>query len=254
MFVVKKILCSVLILLITFSQFMPGNALAYSYGDPNEEKVAEVYKAMMLKLDENPPNYADAKSLYDTVKEEIDMHMGAEPSKIILENIEKEDKEKLIENMEKLLVLNIARRLENIEANFEEYDTSKKLLAKAFATYKALSPKIEAKKPKIDKELNTAFDNALNSLGNPGLFGVGKKESNIEEFKANKEVIFSALQKEYKMKSLDVGHFSESEVEEAKIEKKDWTDKSNLKNWVPIILIVGFLGWIVALTIKKRKG
>lgn len=250
----KKILFSIMVLMVIFSQLLPTGVLAYSYGDPNEEKVAEVYKEMLIKLDENPPNFTDAKSFYETIKEEIDMHMGQEPSTIILENIEQKDKEKLVENMEKLLVLNITRRLENIESKFAEYDTSKKLLAKAFATYNALSPKIEAENPEVDKQLKSEFDNALNSLGNPGLFGVGKKESNIEEFKASKEAIFTLLQQEFKMENLEVGHFSESEQETEKIEKKDWTDISNIRNWIPIVLIVGLLVGVVIYTMKKRKG
>jgi hypothetical protein len=250
----KKVIFSFIALMLIFSQFLPSGVLAYSYGDPNEEKVAEVYKEMLLKLDDNPPNFTDAKSLYLTVKEEIDMHMGPEPSTIILENIEQKDKEKLVESMEKLLALNIARRLENIENKFAEYDNSKKLLAKAFATYSALSPKIEAEKPEVDKQLKSEFDQALSSLGNPGLFGVGKKESNFEEFKSSKQVIFSLLQTEFKMEGLDVGHFSTSVEELGKIEKKDWTDISNFRNWIPIILIFGLLIGIVIYTLKKRKG
>lgn len=249
----KKYFFCLLAMIMVFSQFMSSDALAYSYGDPNEEKVAEVYKAMLLKLDENPPNYVDVKSLYKTIQEEIDMHMGTEPTKIIMENIDKEDKENLIDNMEKLLVLNIVRRMENIEKKFTEYDTSKKLLAKAFATYKALSPKVESKNPELDKELKVAFDDALNSLGNPGLFGVGKKESNLEGFKASKETIFNLLKTEFKMESLEVGHFTGSEEEIEKIEKKDWTDISNIKNWIPILLIVGLLVAVVLYSMKKRK-
>lgn len=250
----KKFLFSIIAVLFFFVQIQPNGVLAYSYGDPNEEKVAEVYKEMLIKLDENPPNFTDAKSLYETVSEEVDMHMGQEPSEVIFGNIEQKDKEKLIENMEKLLVLNIARRLDNIETKFDEYDTSKKLLAKAFATYNALSPKIEANKPDVDKQIKDDFDRALNSLGNPGLFGVGKKEPSLEEYKASKEAIFSSLQKEYKMEDLKVGHFSESEQETAKIEKKDWTDTSNIRNWIPIVLIVGLIVGVILYTLKKRRG
>lgn len=240
--------------MVIIVQFLPSGVLAYSYGDPNEEKVAEVYKEMLIKLDENPPNFIDAKALYETVQEEIDMHMGQEPSTVILGNIEQKDKEKLIENMERLLVLNIARRLDNIENKFDEYDTSKKLLAKAFATYNALSPKIEANKPDVDKQIKAEFDKALNSLGNPGLFGVGKKDPNFEEFKASKEAIYSSLQKEFNMEDLKVGHFTESEQETEKIEKKDWTDISNIRNWIPILLIVGVIAGVILYTLKKRKG
>jgi hypothetical protein len=232
----------------------PQSANAYSYGDPNEEKVAEVYKEMQLKLDENPPNFQAAKSLFETVKEEIDMHMGKEPGEVIVKSLNDEDKEAAIENMEKLLVLNVARRLESIEKNFEEYDNSKKLLAKGFATYQALSSKVEADNPEADKQIKDDFDAALASLGNPGLFGVGKKPSDIEAFKNYKEEILTTLQKEFNLASLEVGHFTESATEEEGTGKKDWTDLSNIRNWIPLILIVVVIAAVVFIGIRKRRA
>jgi septum formation inhibitor MinC len=229
-------------------------AFAYSYGDPNEEKVAEVYKQMKEKLNQEPPNFAEAKAIFETVKEEIDMHMGSEPSEAVLKALEEKEKETVIEDMEKILVLNIARRLENIEKNFNEYDTSKRLLAKAFATYEALSPVVQAADATLDKQMKDEFDRALQSLGNPGLFGVGKKESNIDEFKKSKETILTSLQKQFELKSLEVGHFTESATEkEEAVEKKEWTDLSKMKNWIPIIVLGVVILGVVVYTIAKKK-
>lgn len=252
----KKLVLLSTLLFVILNQLIINQASAYSYGDPNEEKLAEVYKEIMLKLDEAPPNFAEAKKVYGTVQEEVDMHMGPEPSEIILKNITDKDKENLIKNMDELLVLNIARRLEGIEKNFAEFDTSKKLLAKGFATYEALSPKIESDNPEQDKNLKADFDLALKSLGNPGLFGVGEQKSDIDAFKESKEKILSTLQEKFEIESLEVGHFSESATEaETNTEKKEWTDLSNLRNWVPIILIVGLLAGIIVFTfLKKRKN
>ncbi|WP_066251802.1 hypothetical protein [Neobacillus drentensis] len=230
-----------------------SSAFAYSYGDPNEEKVAEVYKEMVVKLDENPPNYNSAQKNFETVKEEIDMHMGLEPAKLILSNLKDKDKEATINNMQKLLVLNIARRLESIEKGFAEYDTTKRLLAKAFATYDALSPKVEAEKPENDKKIRADFDQALEALGNPGLFGVGKKEANLDEFKKNKDEILNSLKTEFNIKSLEVGHFSESAIESG-TEKKDWTDISNIRNWVPLVLIAGIIIAVIIIVIRRRRN
>lgn len=237
---------------LIFNSIPLTSAFAYSYGDPNEEKVAEVYKEMLVKLDENPPNYNSAKKNFETVKEEIDMHMGPDPAKLILKNLKDKDKEAAISNMEKLLVLNIARRLESIEKNFAEYDTTKKLLAKAYATYDALSPKVEAEKPENDKKIRTDFDQALEALGNPGLFGVGKKEASLDAFKENKEEILNSLKTEFNIKSLDVGHFSESATESGTA-KKDWTDISNIRNWIPLVLIAGIIIAVILVVIRRRR-
>ncbi|ANB60028.1 hypothetical protein [Anoxybacteroides amylolyticum] len=251
----KKLRLFFLISLIFILTHVPMTAFAYSYGDPNEEKVAEVYKQMAEKLNENPPNFAEAKTIFETVKEELDMHMGKEPSEAVLKAIAAKDKNAVLEDMKKILVLNIARRLENIEKNFEQYDTSKRLLAKAFATYEALSPSIQAKDAVLDQQLKKEFDNALQSLGNPGLFGVGKKQSNIEQFKKSKEMILTTLQKQFGLKSLKVGHFSESAVEKPEaVEKKEWTDLSKAKNWIPIAVLVIVIVGVVVYSVRRKRA
>lgn len=250
---VKKALFFCILVCLAFSSIFSGPVSAYTYGDPNKEEVAEAYKEILIKLEENPPDFVEAKKIYDSVKKEVDMHMGAEPSEIILASIELEDKEAVIENIEKLLVLNIARRMESIESKFTEYDTSKKLLAKAFATYEALSPRVEAQHPDLDKEIKGDFEEALNALGNPGLFGVGEKESDLEAFKSNKKEILSNLQKEFQLKSLEVGHFSESATETESSGKKEWTDVSNIRNWIPLILITVVISGVIVFSIRKRN-
>lgn len=242
------------LLLIFILTYTPMTAFAYSYGDPNEEKVAEVYKQMAEKLNQQPPNFTEAKTIFETVKEELNMHMGKEPSEVVLADLEAKDKEAVLKDMRKILVLNIARRLENIEKNFAQYDTSKRLLAKAFATYEALSPSVQSKDAAIDKQLRTEFDNALQSLGNPGLFGVGKKQSNIEQFKKSKEEILTLLQKQFGLKSLKVGHFSESVTEKPEaVQKKEWTDLSKLKNWIPIAVLIIVIVAVVVYSLRRKR-
>ncbi|WP_163101299.1 hypothetical protein [Peribacillus alkalitolerans] len=248
----KKLFYIGFILLFALNPLFANSVNAYTYGDPNEEELATVYNEMLIQLDKNPPDFATAKKHFETVKKEIDMHMGPEPAKIILQNLEDKDKENTIKNMEKLLVLNIARRLENVDKNFAEYETSKRLLAKGFATYKALSPKVDAENAQMNKEINEEFDKALASLGNPGLFGVGKREADKVAFNESKDKVLTSLQKQFQIKSLEVGHFSESATE-TKTEKKEWTDISNLKNWIPIILIVGVIASVIILSIRKKN-
>lgn len=248
----KRMLLSLTVIFL-FTQVVSITANAYSYGDPNKEELAEAYKEMLIELDKNPPDFSTALKHYETVKEEVDMHMGPDPSKIILQNIKDKDKEQTIENMDELLVLNIARRLENVEGNFSEFDTSKRLLAKGYATYEALSPKIEAKNPDLDKEIKAEFDTALESLGNPGLFGVGQKEADLEAFKESKDMILSSLQTEFNIKSLEVGHFSESATETEKV-TKDWTDLSNIRNWIPLIIILAVIIAVVIVARRRRAS
>ncbi|MGG0236933.1 hypothetical protein [Bacillus rhizoplanae] len=250
----KKIITSLCVsIFLIFS--IHTSAFAYSYGNPNEEKVAEAYKQMVAKLDENPANFTEAKKAYENVQEEIDQHMGKEPSKAIMKDFDKKDKEAIITDMQKILALNINRRLTNVDEQFNDYDTSKRLLAKAFATYDALSPVIAEHNKELDAKLKDEFNKALESLGNPGLFGVGQKEPNHDAFKQSKEVILTSLQKELKIKDFRVGHFDVSGTEEAAANKgqTEWTDLSNLKNWAPIVIIVLVLVGVIVYAVRKRK-
>ncbi|KEZ52045.1 hypothetical protein [Metabacillus indicus] len=242
-----------LLALILLSLPVHNSASAYSYGDPNEEKIAEAYKNMQVQLDESPPDFAEAKKIYETVQEEVDMHMGAEPSEAILQNIEDKDKEQLVQNMEKLLAMNISRRLENVDANFKDYDTSKRLLAKGFATYEALSPRIAESDPEMDQQNKDEFNKALKSLGNPGLFGVGKADASQDSFNESKDVILTNLKKEFDIEDFEQGHFTSGEEESTASETTDWTDLANLKNWIPILLLAAVIAAVTVFTIRRRR-
>ncbi|SFJ28810.1 MULTISPECIES: hypothetical protein [unclassified Bacillus (in: firmicutes)] len=250
----KKIITSLFVgVFLLFS--IHTSAFAYSYGNPNEEKVAEAYKQMVAKLDENPPNFTEAKKAYENVQTEIDQHMGKEPTKAIMNDFDKKNKEDLIADMQKILALNINRRLTNVDEQFKDYDTSKRLLAKAFATYEALSPVVAQHNKELDTILKDEFNKALESLGNPGLFGVGQKEANQDAFKKSKDVILTSLQKEFKIKDFRVGHFDASGKEEASKSagKTEWTDLSKLKNWAPLVVIVLILVGVIVYAMRKRK-
>jgi hypothetical protein len=249
----RKFILAITALVISVT-CLQEQAYAYSYGDPNEEEVAEVYKEMLVKLNETPPNYKDAIAIFDTIKEELDMHMGPEPAEAVLTHLENEDKEAVIRDMEKILVLNISRRLENIDNKFEEYDTSKKLLAKSFATYKALAPVVEEKDLEKHQQLTANFETALEALGNPGLFGVGEKESNYNGFVESKDEILLTLKELFNMKSVEVGHFIEEDFEATEGYKDEtWTDFSNLKNWIPIVLLISAIAGIVIYVKRKKR-
>ncbi|WP_342044668.1 hypothetical protein [Bacillus sp. OTU530] len=249
----KKFILSFLVAIFAIFS-IHTSIFAYSYGNPNEEAIAEAYKQMATKLDENPPNYTEAKKIYETVREEIDMHMGPEPSKAIMQNFEKKQKDELTQNMQKLLVLNINRRLSSIEENFTDYDTGKRLLAKGFATYETLSPIIASKDKELDTKLRGEFNKALEALGNPGLFGVGKKEANKDQFVESKKIILSNLQTEFKVESLKSGHFTAAGEETTSAAKKtEWTDLSSLKNWLPIVIIVIVLVGVIVYAVRKRR-
>ena len=180
--------------------------------------------------------------------------MGDDAVQAVQSELDNENREAVITNMQQVLVLNISRRLENAESDFEEYDTTRKLVGKADATYKTLSPVVKETNPELDETIKSEFEVLLDSLGNPGLFGVGEKESNEEQFAESKKVILDGLKDHFDMKSVEIGHFGESATEEeTSSEKTDWTDLGQLSNWLPIIVLVAIIAAVVIYTTRKRR-
>ncbi|MED0675669.1 hypothetical protein [Aneurinibacillus thermoaerophilus] len=233
----------------------PVPAWAYSYGNPNEEAVAENYKQVAAKLNQDPPDYSGAIQVFQSIKGELDMHMGPEPAKVMIQALEDKDKEAALKAYHQVLVLNIARRMESVEKDFKNYEQNKLLLAKARATYEALSPIVKEKDQALDQKVRAAFDEALASLGNPGLFGVGIKEPDQAKYKEKKEEIYKTLQDKFQLKDIEVGHFKPGEGPgNTANAKKTSTGISDLKNWVPLAVIVIVLGFIIFRTMRKRRG
>ncbi|WP_377888248.1 hypothetical protein [Alkalihalobacillus sp. R86527] len=250
----KKHLSIVVILIMIANFSLPQMAQAYSYGDPTEEKVAEAYSEMSSKLSDSPPKYDEAATIFASVEDEIKLHMGADAVSAVKSELENKDKEAIITNMQKVLVLNIARRLENVEGNFEEYDSTRKLVGKADATYKKLSPIVQQNDPDLDSTIKTEFETMLDSLGNPGLFGVGEKESDKDQYIESKETVLNALKGQFNMKTVEVGHFGESATDDTNDNgKTEWTDLGQLSNWLPILLILIVIAGVVVYTTKKRR-
>ncbi|GAA3320898.1 hypothetical protein GCM10020331_033790 [Ectobacillus funiculus] len=91
---------------------------------------------------------------------------------------------------------------------------------KGFATYETLSPIIASKDKELDTKLRGEFNKALEALGNPGLFGVGKKGSKQGSVRRKQKSFLSNLQTEFKVESLKSGHFTAAGEETTSAAKK----------------------------------
>ncbi|MCF6138153.1 hypothetical protein [Pseudalkalibacillus berkeleyi] len=245
----RVLLQTMLLVLLTIS--IPIEAMAYSYGDPSEEQVAIAYEEMMGYL--NNDDYDKAREMFNTVKEEIQLHMGNEVVANVEEAFDAEDKESIINHMQTILVLNISRRLGAIEKKFDDVDKNKVLLAKANATYKVLSPNVQNEKPETNSKIKEEFENALKALGNPGLFGVGEKEADFEGYKESKEVILNELKQYFDLESVEVGHYAnDGTSDDGQNSTQSWTDYAQLKNWVPMIVIAVIIIGVVFYVRRRR--
>lgn len=183
-----------LCLVLCIAVFMlPIQAFAYSYGDPTEEPVAETLKLITARLGSSPADWNGAYEAYKVRKSEISSHFGESITVTLDHNFEKKQKETLIENYKYVLYLNLDRRFTYALKDINDYGKAKILLGKAKGTFDVLRPYVEANIPNKVASIDTAFNKALDALGNPGLFGMGKKPVKPEQLKEQANYILTTL-------------------------------------------------------------
>lgn len=188
---------------------VPGpRAAAYSYGNPNQEALADAYTAFAAAVAAEPRDWTEAGRQVTAVAEEVRLHFGPCALQALAQAVGDRDAEQALRRFRELLVLNVARRVEHAASTLgQDYVSAKTLLAKAYATYEALSPLVKAEDAALDARLRQDFDAMLGALGNPGLFGVGKRDPDPEEFARREQAVLAALQARFGPERLDVGHF-----------------------------------------------
>lgn len=237
--------------LLMLTSLVPSTASAYSYGDPNEEAVAESYKRVAGLLNQSTPDFTAAMNELKTIQEELDMHMGEKPAQAIEQALAEKNKEQALDAFQKTLVLNIARRMKSAEDSFEDYTQGKLLLAKAKSTYEALAPIVKANDASVDESIRKGFEETLQALGNPGLFGVGVREPDRNQFVSNKDEILGQLQTQFQLESLEVSHFKVGDGPGSTEESSGTSQSSEqIKNWLPL---GGLLFILVAVFLFARR-
>ncbi|MBM7566528.1 hypothetical protein [Paenibacillus sacheonensis] len=185
------------IAMLVFAIFLtlaPTGAWAYSYGDANTEDVAETFKLVVSAVGKSPVDWDGALAAHKERRSEIAAHFG-EPVAATLDADLKEHKAaETIANYKAVLIMNLDRRFDNAVQSIADYAKAKLLLAKARATYEALAPYAESKLSAAKQDgLSADFDAALKAIGNPGLFGVGKKDSDEAALKTAVNQIYGTL-------------------------------------------------------------
>ncbi|WP_373232060.1 hypothetical protein [Cohnella sp.] len=174
----------------------PSHALAYSYGDANTEDVAETFKLVEASISGASPDWKKAEEAYKVRRTEIKSHFGTAVADTLDNNFQEKDAKLTIANFKAVLVMNLDRRFKYAIEDLNDYAAAKLLLAKAKATYDTLSPYMNSG----SGDINQAFEDALTALGNPGLFGVGKKEVQPEVFKVKVNFIYAKVKPSFPYK------------------------------------------------------
>lgn len=177
-----------------FLALTPAGVWAYSYGDANTESVAETFKLVVADLAKSPADWKGAEAAHKERRDEIASHFGEDVAATLDANFKSRNADVTIANYKALLVMNLDRRFDNAIQVIAEYTQAKLLLAKARATYETLVPYAEAQLSKTELDgLSADFDAALTAIGNPGLFGVGKKDADVKALETAVNGVYGTL-------------------------------------------------------------
>lgn len=244
----KRSIFYILILIFILNHILPRSAYAYSYGNPGEEPMAEAYKELEKYVEND--DWQSVKTVYETYKKEFDLYFtNTQPD--IEQALEKKDADLLLKSWQAAMRLNIERRLHFAQEQFDDYGQAKLLLAKARGTFTVLEPiLLEQGKEDVVNDIYTDFDVALEALGNPGLFGIGSKESDRDTFDERVNEIIETLRPLFPIVSEmdDDRHLTEENLDFL----KGFGEEGSSTFWVYFtgILALVFIGLIV---LNKRR-
>ncbi len=186
----KKIFSMTMIVFILLT-INPNKMVAYSYGDPGKEILAEAYNELANYLRND--DWSNARSVFMTYEKEFELYFK-QPKEMIEQGFLNKDKDLILRSYQVALVLNIERRLHFAQELFNDYGQAKLLLAKARGTFNVLEPTIlEQEDEELVNSIYKSFDNALVALGNPGLFGIGSAENDKEAFDSNVSYLIETI-------------------------------------------------------------
>ena len=182
----KKYIILVLISLITSI-----NLQAYSYAAAGKEPTIDSREGILGAI--NSDNFVLAKEILEKNKDNY-LYLTKEFNEKLFSSLEssilEKDKQKINKWLDVSIATEIQRRLDGGLKNIDNFNIAKVMLAKADKFYKLLSVSLDKE---LDKKLKEALFQCMDSIGNPGLFGVGAKPVNKEKYIENKKIVDELL-------------------------------------------------------------
>ncbi len=167
------------------------SSYAYSYAAAGKEPVIEGREAILQAL--TIPDYAAVSASVAGLNDEFTYLKNEHQVDLLtpmLEAIDNKDVEKIETLMDSAVVEEIIRRLAGAEKNLDDYQVAKVLVVKSKLFLDLLAPKMNGSQR---QEATQAIQGALASIGNPGVFGVGKAPADPAEFSKQKALLLNAI-------------------------------------------------------------
>ncbi len=170
---------------------LPQGAWAYSYAAAGKEPLIDGREAMLAAA--QAKDWAAAAKALGEVKTEVEylvQHHDAGLAKALSDAIDKKDQTALAAALRRAFASEIERRLDGARQNMNDYQTAKVLVVKSKRFFDAMSAELPADQRSA---ADTGLSQALAAIGNPGVFGAGRKPADPAAFDTARKAALTAL-------------------------------------------------------------
>ncbi|KZL16170.1 hypothetical protein [Pseudovibrio sp. Ad37] len=176
---------------LLMSLLIAGQAHAYSYAAAGKEPLIDAREAIFKAV--NAGDFEAAKLAVNEISEElayltIDYDSGL--SEAFEKALTSQDTATIAAAINRVFIAEITRRLQAGSENLNDYQTAKALVVKSKRFFDAMAGELPGKQRQAADE---SLRLALEAIGNPGVFGVGKREPDPAAYNAAVEDVLKAL-------------------------------------------------------------
>ena len=178
-------------LLLLLGLALPSAGHAYSYAAAGKEPLIDGREAILGAV--NVGDWAKAAQAADGVKAEIaylTQHHDAGLAKALDEAIAGKDATATAAALRRAFAAEIERRLDGAGQNLADYQVARVLLVKGKRFFDAIAGELPAERRTAAE---AGLGQALAAIGNPGVFGAGRRPADPDAFAAARKATLAAL-------------------------------------------------------------
>jgi len=170
---------------------LAGPAQAYSYAAAGKEPLIDAREVILQAVHDG--DFAAARVAYDAVTDEIayldaDTAPGLDAE--LTDAFEAEDADAIAAGLRRAFAAEIDRRLTAGRENLGDYQAAKVLVVKSKRFFDAMAAQMA---PEARAKAEEGLRICLKAIGNPGVFGVGRKEPDPAAYDTGLTMVRSAL-------------------------------------------------------------
>ncbi|MEX6505491.1 hypothetical protein [Jiella sp. M17.18] len=182
---------TILVLMVLAVAGWTGRANAYSYAAAGAEPLLDGREALMGAIDKG--DWAAAQTALDGMKADLtylDENDDPGIAKAFADAMAAKDGKAVHQALMRAYADEIERRLKGARDNLKDYQTAKVLVVKAQRFFSAMAADLQ---PDTRKTVEDGLKQALDAIGNPGVFGVGASDPDPAAFAAAHANVEKAL-------------------------------------------------------------